>query len=120
MSSKTCGYARAPETLHVLQTLLPTEALTAWCQEQKSGRRIGKNFKRRKDFLRDLDMLPDGFPVTSEEPLPDSLITATQVRPSQSLMLADYMAQDPCFFGLKKLEKLNANAGIHDPVIMTF
>ena len=63
----------------VVQVLVPTEALVAWCQEQKSGRRLGKNFKRRKDFLRDLEMLPDGFPVTLSEPLPDSLITATQV-----------------------------------------
>ena len=61
-----------------LQVYLPTEALVAWCQEQKSGRRLGKNFKRRKDFLRELDMLPDGFPITWEDPLPDNLITATQ------------------------------------------
>ena len=67
------------EYLSVLQVLVPTEALVAWCQEQKSGRRLGKNFKRRKDFLRDLEMLPDGFPATWEDPLPDNLITATQV-----------------------------------------
>ena len=70
---------KALKLIGTLQSLLPTEALVAWCQEQKSGRRLGKNFKRRKDFLRDLDMLPDGFPVTLEEPLPDDLITATQV-----------------------------------------
>jgi len=65
--------------LHVLQVYVPTEALVAWCQEQKSGRRLGKNFKRRKDFLRDLGMLPDGFPVTLEDPITDSLVTVTQV-----------------------------------------
>lgn len=58
---------------------LPTETLVALCQEQKSGRRLGKNFKRKKDFLRDMGLLPEGFPVTASDPIPDSLITVTQV-----------------------------------------
>ena len=65
----------------LLQVHLPTETLVALCQEQKSGRRLGKNFKRRKDFLRDIDMLPEGFPVTMQDPIPDSLVTVTQVLP---------------------------------------
>ena len=65
----------------LLQVHLPTETLVALCQEQKSGRRLGKNFKRRKDFLKDIDMLPVGFPVTMQDPIPDSLVTVTQVLP---------------------------------------
>lgn len=64
----------------LLQVHLPTETLVALCQEQKSGRRLGKNFKRRKDFLKDVDMLPEGFPISIQDPIPDSLVTVTQVR----------------------------------------
>ena len=68
-----------------LQVNFQTALLQGCFNEFSAGRQVAKNYKRRKGFLKEAGLLPEVISISSQNPIPDNLVTALQVLTGSAL-----------------------------------